>query len=52
MRKKKNACKVSTGKPARNRPLGRPRCRWEANIKMDIKEIGWGMCAVDSSGSR
>jgi hypothetical protein len=26
----------------RKRPLGRPRRRWEDNIKMDIKEVGWG----------
>jgi hypothetical protein len=24
------------------RPLGRPRCRWEDNIKMDLQEVGWG----------
>ena len=29
-----------TGKPTRKRPLGRPRCRWEGNIRMDLKEIG------------
>jgi hypothetical protein len=23
------------------RPLGRPRCRWVDNIKMDLREIGW-----------
>ena len=23
------------------RPLGNPRCRWEDNIKMDLKEVGW-----------
>jgi hypothetical protein len=23
-------------------PLGRPRCRWVDNIKMDLREIGWG----------
>jgi hypothetical protein len=23
------------------RPLGRPRCRWEDNIRMDLREIGW-----------
>jgi hypothetical protein len=28
------------GKPEGKRPLGRPRCRWEDNIKMDLKEIG------------
>jgi hypothetical protein len=30
------------GKPEGKRPLGRPRRRWEDNIKMDIREIGWG----------
>jgi hypothetical protein len=29
------------GKPERKRPLGRPGRRWEDNIKMDFKEIGW-----------
>jgi hypothetical protein len=24
------------------RPSGRPRCRWVDNIKMDLREIGWG----------
>ena len=24
------------------RPLGRPRCRWEKNIKMDLQEVGCG----------
>jgi hypothetical protein len=28
------------GKPERKRPLGRPRCRWEGNIKMDLQEVG------------
>jgi hypothetical protein len=28
-------------KPERNRPLGRPRCRWQDNIRMDLREIGW-----------
>jgi hypothetical protein len=27
-------------RPEGKRPLGRPRCRWEDNIKMDLKEIG------------
>jgi hypothetical protein len=30
------------GKPEGNRPLGRPRRRWEDNIRMDLREIGWG----------
>ena len=29
-----------TGKPTGKRPLGRPRCRWEDNIRMDLEEIG------------
>jgi hypothetical protein len=28
------------GKPERRRPLGRPRRRWEENIKMDLQEVG------------
>ena len=32
--------KILTGKPAGKRPLGRPRRRWEDNIRMDLKEIG------------
>jgi hypothetical protein len=30
------------GKPEGKRPLGRPRRRWEVNIRMDLREIGWG----------
>jgi hypothetical protein len=29
-------------KPEGKRPLGRPRCRWVDNIKMDLLEVGWG----------
>jgi hypothetical protein len=29
------------GKPERKRPLGRSRCRWEDNIRMDLMEIQW-----------
>jgi hypothetical protein len=28
------------GKPEGKKPLGGPRCRWEDNIKMDLKEMG------------
>ena len=31
---------ILTGKPTGKRPLGKPRRRWEDNIKMDLKEIG------------
>jgi hypothetical protein len=30
------------GKPEGKRPLGRPRRRWVDNIKMDLREMGWG----------
>ena len=33
---------VLVGKPEGMRPLGRPRRRWEDNIKMDLKELGCG----------
>jgi len=31
---------VLVGKPERKRPRGRPRLRWEDNIKMDLQEVG------------
>ena len=34
--------KILVGKPEGKRPLGRPRRRWEGNIKMDLKETGRG----------
>jgi len=34
--------RVLVGKPEGKRPLGRPRCRWEDNIKLDLQEVGGG----------
>jgi len=34
--------RVLVGKTEGKRPLGRPRCRWEDNIKMDFQEVGGG----------
>jgi hypothetical protein len=34
---------ILVGRPEGRRPLGRPRHRWEDNIKMDLREIGLGM---------
>ena len=34
--------RVLVGKPEGKRPVGRPRCRWEDNIKMDLQEVGGG----------
>jgi hypothetical protein len=39
MGEKRNAYRVLVGKPEGKRPLGRPRRRWEDNIR---REIGWG----------
>ena len=33
---------ILVGKPEEKRPLGRPRRRWEDNIKMDLQEVGRG----------
>jgi hypothetical protein len=35
----RNTYTIFFGKPKGKRPLGRPACRWESNIKMDLKEI-------------
>jgi len=42
MRERKGVYTVLVGKPERKRPLGRPRRRWEDNIKMDLQEVGCG----------
>jgi hypothetical protein len=41
MEEVRNANKILVGKPEGNRQLGRPRHRWEGNIKMGLREIGW-----------
>jgi hypothetical protein len=33
---------ILVGNPEGKKPRGRPRRRWEDNIKMDLREIGWG----------
>jgi hypothetical protein len=42
MGEKRNAYRILVGKPEGRRSLGRPRRRWVDNIKMDLREIGWG----------
>jgi hypothetical protein len=39
---RRGAYRVLVGKPEGRRPLGRCRHRRENNIKMDLKEVGWG----------
>ena len=43
MQEGRRTFKILTGTPAVKRPLGRPRSRWEDNIRMDLKEIGINM---------
>jgi hypothetical protein len=38
----RGAYNILVGRPERRRPLGRPRHRWEDNIKLDLREIGFG----------
>jgi hypothetical protein len=39
MEEGRDVCRVLVGRPKGKRPLGRPRCRWEDNIKPDLREI-------------
>jgi hypothetical protein len=41
----RGACNILVGRPEGRGPLGRPRRRWEDNIKLDLRETGFG--AVD-----
>jgi hypothetical protein len=53
MGEKSNAYRILVGKPEGKRPLGRPRRRWVDNIKIDLREIGWGgMDWIDLSQDR
>jgi hypothetical protein len=40
MGKGRGVYRVLVGRPKGKKPLGRPRCRWEDNIRMDLREIG------------
>jgi hypothetical protein len=39
---KRKVYRILVGKPEGKRPLGRPRRSWVDNIKMDLRETGWG----------
>jgi hypothetical protein len=51
----RSVCRVLVGKSDGKRPLGRPRHRWEDNIKVDLQEVGcrgmdWIELAQDRNG--
>ena len=41
MEQSRNAYRVLVGKPEEKRPLEKPRLRWEDNMKVDLKEVGY-----------
>jgi hypothetical protein len=41
MGERRGVYRIKLAKPGGKRPLGKPRCRWDDNIKMDFKEISW-----------
>jgi hypothetical protein len=50
--RKRKAYRILVGKPEGKRPLGRPRRRWQNNIKADLRDkMGWYRLDSSSSGS-
>jgi hypothetical protein len=47
----RNSYKTFVGKSEGNETLGKPWCRWEDTIKIDLTENGFGRCGLDSCGS-
>jgi hypothetical protein len=41
MEKKRSAYRLLVGNADGKRPIGRPRCRWVDNVRMDLGEVGW-----------
>jgi hypothetical protein len=52
MGEKRGAYRILVGRAEGRRPFGRPRRRWEDNIKMDIQEVGWGMDWIELAQDR
>jgi hypothetical protein len=51
MYRKGSTYRVLVGKPKGKRPVEKPRRRFEDNIRIDLREIGWDYYVLDSSGS-
>ena len=55
MGERRRAYRILVGKPEGKGPLGRPRLRWEDNIKIDLHGVGWwggGMNWIDLAQDR
>jgi hypothetical protein len=52
MGEKRDAYRILVGRPEGRRLLGRPRRRWEDNIKMDLQNVGWGMDWIEVAQDR
>ena len=56
MEQSRNAYRALMGNPEGTRPLGRPKRRWEDNIKMDLREVGcdprdgWILLKIGTNG--
>ena len=50
MGERRGVYRVLVGRPDGKRPRGRPRRRWEDNIKMDLQEVGCGGYGLDRTG--
>jgi hypothetical protein len=48
----RGAYRILVGRPEGRRPLGRPRRRWEDNIKMDVQDVGWGVDWIELAQDR
>jgi hypothetical protein len=52
MGEKRGVYRILVGRPEGRRPLGRPRRRWEDNIKMDLQDVGWVMDWIELAQNR
>ena len=52
MRDKRNGYRILLRKSEEKSQLGRTRCRWVDNIKMDLQEVEWGMDWIDLAQDR
>jgi hypothetical protein len=52
MEERRGIYKILVGRPEGRRPFGRPRSRWEDNIKMYLQDVEWGIDWIDLAQDR